>query len=184
VLFFIIGGAILALTTTLNATFMWGTKSLLIIVDDQILPEKLGSIHEKFGTPHVMLLFVWVFSMAGILSGLSLKTLASYTSLGGLLIFFPVLLAALKLPGAYPKQYKKAQFKLRGFWLWFCPIVGITMALFFSVILLVDLKSPMKIAPFFLFIISGILFYQVRKRYLKKRGVDLEALKSGGGWHG
>ena len=43
--FFIIGGAILAIATTLNATFMWGTKSLMIVGKDGLLPRpSRGSI--------------------------------------------------------------------------------------------------------------------------------------------
>ena len=36
--FFVTGGAILALITTLNALFIVGTKSLLMIVQDRLLP--------------------------------------------------------------------------------------------------------------------------------------------------
>ena len=57
------------------------------------------------------------------------------------------------------------------------------MALFFVVILLVDLKSILKIGAFFLFIVSGILFYQFRKRYLKTKGIDIGKLKDMEEWH-
>jgi len=182
VLFFIIGGAVIALTTTLNALFMFGTKSLLMIVDDNILPKSLGKIHKRFGTPHILLLIVWCFSVMGLVSGFSLQTFASYSALGGLIVFFPIMLAAIRFPVLYPEYYQNSQFKLKGFWLWFCPMVGIFMVLFFGVILLYDLKSPVKIGCFLVFIISGIVYYQARKRYLKSQGIDLQAELKGKGF--
>jgi APA family basic amino acid/polyamine antiporter len=171
--FFIIGGAILALITTLNAMFLVGTRSILIIIEDELLPKGLGRIHSRFGTPWVLLLFLWIFSSAGILSGLSLQTLASYAALGGLIIFFPTMLAALRFPALYPEQYRDADFKLKGFWLWACPIVGILMVLFFSLVIMIDLKTRFNIGCFLFFIVSGVIFYQWRKRSLIKRGIDL-----------
>jgi len=174
ILFFIAGGAILALTTTLNALFLFGTRSILVIVHDKILPEKLGKIHHRFGTPYLLLIFIWLLSVLGIVSGLSLQTLASYAALGGLIIFFPMMLAAVRFPTLYPEHYSRSEFKLKGFVLWFCVTVGIIMVLFFGIVLLVNLKSPLKISCFILFILSGIVYYQLRKRYLLKQGIDLE----------
>ncbi len=173
VLFFIIGGAILALVTSLNMLFIIGTKSLLMIIDDNILPKWMGKIHKRFGTPHRLLFIAWIFSVIGIISNFSLQTLASYAALGGLIVFLPVLLAAIKFPTLYPKHYEKSAFKLKGFWLWFCPIVGILMVVFFGLTLLVDLKSPIKIGCFILFILSGVVYYQIRKHYLATRGMEI-----------
>lgn len=175
-IFFIIGGAVLALITTLNALFMVGTKSLLMIIQDGLFPESLGRLNKRFGTPHVLLTCIWILSIAGIVSGLSLETLASYAALGGLIIFLPIQLASLRLPSLYPDQYKNARFKLKGFWFWFCPIVGMLMVLFFSIVLIVDLKSPVKIGCFVLFIISGVVYYILRKSALKTKGQDLGLL--------
>jgi len=182
-IFFIIGGAILALTTTLNALFLYGTKSLLMIVDDRILPESLGKINKRFGTPHILLLGVWLFSVIGIISDFSLQTLASYAALGGLIIFFPVMIAAIKFPSLYPELYQKSGFKLKGFWRWFCPGIGILMVLFFGFIIIIDLKSPTKIGWFILFALSGIVFYLLRKKYLKAKGFDLNAIRTKEAWN-
>ena len=99
----------------------------------------------------------------GLFSGFSLQTFASYSALGGLIVFLPTMLAAMRFPVLYPEHYQNAAFKLRGFWLWCCPLVGIFMVLFFGVVLIYDLKSPLKIGCFLIFIISGIVYYQTRK---------------------
>ena len=178
-LFFTVGGAILALTTTLNALFMVGTKSLLMIAQDQILPRKLGQLNQKFGTPHVFLTIIWLLSVLGIVSGFSLETLASYAALGGLIIFLPIQIAAMRFPALYPEQYRKSVFKLKGFWLRFCPLVGIIMVVFFSLIILYDFKSIWNIAWFIAFIVSGIFYYQLRKKFLLANGVRLTDLLKG-----
>ncbi|UCH21301.1 MAG: amino acid permease [Deltaproteobacteria bacterium] len=176
IIFFIFGGAILALTTTLNALFIVGTKSLLIIVQDKILPGVFGKVHRRYTTPYVLLTIIWVLSVIGILSGFSLETLAAYAALGGLIIFLPIQIACLRLPKLFPEQYQKSEFKLQGFFLWSCPIVGILMVVFFGIIILYKLQSPLKIGSFIAFIISGIIFYLSRIRYLQKQGIFIKDL--------
>lgn len=175
-IFFIFGGAIIALLTTLNSLFILGTRSLLMIVKDKLLPENLGKMNEKFNSPYIMLTAIWILSLAGILSGLSLKTFASYAALGGLIIFLPVLIAALKFPKLYPEKYKKSQFKLSPFWLWFCSLTGIIMVIFFGIILLYDLDSVVNTGLFIGFFLSGMIFYYFRTRYLKSKGINIKKL--------
>jgi amino acid transporter len=133
-------------------------------------------LHQRFGTPYVLLTIVWGLSVLGILSGFSLKTLASYAALGGMIIFMPVMMASVRLPSLYPEQYEKSGFKLKGFWLWFCPIVGMLLMVFFVIIILFDLRSAWKIGCFMAFIASGIIYYQWRKRYLAGKGIRIDEL--------
>lgn len=175
--FFVCGGAILALLTTLNALFIVGTKSLLMIVQDGLLPAGLGRLNRRFGTPHIFLTIIWIFSLAGIVSGFSLETLASYASLGVLIIFIPIQIAAFRLPKLYPDRYHQAGFKLKGFWLWFCPLVGILMVVFFSIIILYELNSPLKVGSFMGFILTGLVYYWIRKKYLRSKGIRLDNLR-------
>ncbi len=173
--FFVIGGAVLALTTTLNALFMLGTKSIMAIAKDGFLPPRLGRVGRRFGTPHLILIAIWAISMIGVFSGISLETFASYAAMGGIVVFIPVLISSIALPRLYPKEYNNSAFKLKGFWLWFCPVVGILVGLFFCLVILTDLGTPAKVLPFLLFILSGVAYYEARRRYLLKKGVDPEA---------
>lgn len=180
--FFIVCGAVFAILTTLNALFIVGTKSLLAIISDQILPVWMGRINRRFGTPHVLLTLIWAFSLLGVLAGFELQTLASYATLGGMIIFVPVLLASINLPKLYPEAYNRAGFRLKGIWLWVCPLVGFLMVAFFSLVILVDLKSPGRIIFFLLFIVSGAAYYEVRRRYLARRGITLTAIRGQHDW--
>ena len=182
IMFFILGGAVLALTTTLNALFVVGTKSLLIIINDHLLPSWLGSIHTTFGTPHILLTMIWLLSIAGIVSDLSMETFASYSALGGIIIFLPILIAALKFPHLYQDKYQKAAFKLKGVWLYICVIVGFVMILFFCFVILIDLKTLFNIGLFVVFVLSGVVYYTLRKRYLASKGIHCEAIMQKEDW--
>jgi len=175
VLFFIFGGAVIALTTTLNALFIVGTKSLLTIVADRLLPAGLGRLHPRFKTPYILLFAIWLLSVLGIASGFSLATLASYAALGGLIIFLPVQIAALRLPQLYPQPYHRAAFKLKGIWFWLCPLSGMLMVIFFGAVILYELRTPLKIGCFLVFIATGACYYFGRKAYLRRRGIDWRA---------
>lgn len=181
---FVICGALVALITTLNALFMVGTKSLLIVVEDGLLPAFFGRLNSRFKTPHILLIIIWVSTVIGILLKLPMKTLASYASLGGLIIFFPVMVAAIKFPTLYPDKYRLAAFKLNPFQLRFCAFTGIVMVLFFGTVIFIDLKTLLNISGFFLFFISGALYYVLRKRYLLRIGIDLNALIGKEDWDG
>lgn len=182
--FFIIGGAILAITTTLNALFLVGTKSMQAIIADGILPAWLGRVSQRFGTAPVLLLFIWLLSIVGVLSGLSLETLASFAALGGMIIFVPVLISSIILPRRYPEKYNASGFKLTGFWLYFCPAVGFVMVFFFSAVILADLKSPYYVPVFFVILLTGVVYYIFRKRWLRRRGVDLDDIMKEDQWTG
>jgi len=87
---------------------------------------------------------------------------------------------SLKLSVYYPEHYRKSGFKLKGVWLWICPVVGILMVVFFSIIILYDLNSPLKVGSFFLFIVTGSAYYFTRKKYLLSKGIKLVDLYNHG----
>lgn len=172
--YFVYVGAVLAIITTLNALFIVGTKSLLIIVQDGLLPEFLAATSKRFGTHYYLLTFIWAAGVIGIFSGLELETLASYAALGGLMVFLPVQIASLRLPRVYPEKYRTSPFKLKGFFFWFCPVVAALVAVFFCLAILADMKSPWKVAVFVIFIFSGAAFFLARKRWLAGKGIRLD----------
>jgi len=174
--FFVVGGAVLALLTTLNSLLIIGTRSLFMIVQDQMLPAWMGRLTPGKQVPWVLLTLIYALSVAGILSGFSLNTFASYASLGGLVIFVPILLAAWRFPTQYPKQFNARPFRISRFWLRAAVLVGLAMVLFFGVIILYDLKNPFKILFFLMFIATGYLVFCWRKQRLTRLGKPLDSL--------
>ena len=112
--FFIIGGGFLAVVTTLNATYLWGTKSLIVITEDGLFPRALARINRRFGTPHWFLIIIFIISSAAlIIAGERVETFAVFASLGGIIIFIPVMGAALRLRKHHPQLYARSSIQLK-----------------------------------------------------------------------
>jgi len=111
--FFMIGGALVAMATTINAIFAWVTKGMIIACQDGWLPSSLGVVSKRFGTPHYLLTLFYVIGAVTIISGISLTEI-SKVGLGVLLSvnIIPVI-ACYQLPKKYPEQYGKAPFRLK-----------------------------------------------------------------------
>lgn len=180
--FFILAGGLLAIVTTLNAGFMWGTKSLLVMSADGIFPVSLAKINRRFGTPHRFLLFIYIVSTASVLIfGESyLEAFAALGSIGGIIVFMPVLGAALRLPAKAPQAYAAAYFKLKGVWLPLIVIIGALFAVMVMGMLLIDLWA-MPDGGFFSYLfvgwlVAGLLYYELRRRILLRRGIEIKTL--------
>jgi len=140
--YFILAGGLLAVVTTLNATFLWGTKSLIMISEDGFFPNGLARINKKFGTPHWFLTIIFVISAGSLLAvGDRVETFAVFASIGGIIIFMPVMAGALRFKRLNPKAYERSEMKLRGALYYVAPIVGLVLSLVIIAILLIDLST-------------------------------------------
>lgn len=165
-LFFMIGGAMFAFTTTLNGTFMWATKSLMVVAKDGLMPKVLART-SKLGTPALFLTLLWALSTAAVLLDAGIKTFASYATIGGMIIFIPSMIAAILLPRRAPGPYRAAGFKLEGVMLWAAPIIGIVTSVLLILILLVDLKY--WALPFLAWFALGFGFYSLKRRSIERK---------------
>jgi APA family basic amino acid/polyamine antiporter len=168
-LFFLLGGGFLAVVTTLNATYLWGTKSLLLVVEDGLLPRGLAAVNRRFGTPHWMLTFIFVISALSLVAaGSRVETFAIFASLGGIIIFIPVMGAAFRLRRRFPEVYARSGVRLRGVWYWLAPAGGLLLCLLAIAILLVDLSSRAQgwwfFAVFLVWLAGGALFAWLRRK--------------------
>jgi APA family basic amino acid/polyamine antiporter len=172
-LFFLLGGGFLAVVTTLNATYLWGTKSLLLAVEDGLLPRGLAAVNRRCGTPHWLLTFLFAVSaLSLVVSGSRVETFAIFASLGGILVFVPVLGAALRLRRCFPEVYARSGMRLSGFWYYLAPAGGLLLCLLAAAILLVDLASRRRgwwyFAVFLAWLAGGALFAWLRRRWLRR----------------
>lgn len=187
--FLVFGGGMLAVVTTLNAGFMWGTKSLLVMADDGIFPRFVAAVNRRFGTPHWFLLVVYLVSVgAVVLFGEDyLEAFANLGSIGGIIIFLPVLGAALRLPKRAPEAYEASAFKLRGAWLYLAVTAGGILSLVVLVLLLVDLWSipggGAFSSLFIAWLILGLIYFEFRQRALRREGRELRAVEKVDGRH-
>jgi APA family basic amino acid/polyamine antiporter len=140
--FFLVGGGFVAVVTTLNATYLWGTKSLIVIAEDGFFPMGVAAVNKRFGTPHWLLTIVFLISALSLVAaGARVEIFAVFASIGGILIFLPVMVGALRFRRIAPERYAAASYKLTGVWYWVAPWIGIVLSLVIIAILLVDLFS-------------------------------------------
>ena len=168
-LFFLIGGGFLAVVTTLNATYLWGTKSLLVIAEDGLLPRSVAAVSRRFGTPHWLLTFIFAASaVALVVAGNTVETFAIFASLGSIIIFVPVMGAALRIPRRHPEIIAGSALPLRGFMAIAAPAAGLVLCLLTVGILLVDLGSRPKgwllLGLFVAWIAGGAVYAALRLR--------------------
>lgn len=161
--YFVIAGGVLAVITTLNATYLWGTKSLIMISEDGLFPAGLARVNRRFGTPHWFLTLIFLGSLAALLiAGDRVETLAVFASLGGIIIFIPVMGAALRLKKVAPEVYERSRLKLRGGLYIAAPVVGLILSVVIIAVLLIDLSSHRNgmlfLAFFVVWTLAGALY--------------------------
>lgn len=108
-LFFMVGGAMIAITTTLNSTLGWVTKPLLMFVEDGYLPKRLGAVN-KYGTPYILLTVFYIVGLVPIVSGISLSTISSIGSCAMLCRCLIPACAGFLIYKKYPEACRKSFF--------------------------------------------------------------------------
>ena len=156
-IFFMIGGAMFALATTLNSTFTWVTKSLLIAIHDGYLPKVLGHVNKRFGTPHWLLLIFYIIGALPIVTGMSLNVVAQLGTGISLIVFAFPALAVTQLPKKYPEAYKQSPFNVPYPVLIVIAITAIIVLLYQSYLLISDLKIGYMIGTLIYILISAAI---------------------------
>lgn len=109
--FFIVGGGMFAVASTLNATFTWCTKGLLIAAEEGWLPKQAAAINKK-GTPWVLLTIFYIVGAVPILMGLDLTTISLLGNGVSLIyVLFPIFTGYL-IYKKNPEAMEKSSFKV------------------------------------------------------------------------
>lgn len=162
--FFVIGGGILASTTTINLTLTAAGRYILASAEDRFFPRFFSSINQKFGTPHWGLTLAYVLSVISLAVNPSLQTLAAMLNFGLLFMVTLVLLAAFRLPKTHPEIYENAKFKFGRKTLAITSLLAVAINIIFIAILAVAVLDAFLI--FAGFVIFGLVLYLVRRRQL------------------
>lgn len=110
--FFMVGGAMFAIATSLNAQFAWATKPLLQACDDGWFPKKLGYLHPKYKTPVVLLVILYAFGVIFVITGFDIGTLGNLGVIFSNLINFVIVINLYKIPKLIPKEWENSKFKV------------------------------------------------------------------------
>ena len=174
-LFFVFGGAMFALLTTLNGTLSWVTRGLQAAAKEGWLPERCAT-ENKNGVPVIILMVFFLMGALPILTGMDLTMISNMGIGTDMITEFMVLLACWKLPDMLPEQYKKSAFYMKKTTLRVVLIfVGILM-LGTSYVNLSDLTVPAAIACL-VYVAVLFVYTQIRYKHVlaKKEADKLEA---------
>lgn len=175
-MFFITGGALFASLTTINSTFLSGSRTLAVVARDKVIPEWFTR-KNRFGVPQNSVLFLTLIPAVITAFGISIGTLLSafsiLTILFGIILFIPV----IRLPKRYPYSYKNSYLKLSQSMIWVFVILGTIVSLYqiYSLVIAMDTATWIALVIWVLFWYG---YFFMRKAYLMKKGVDLTAIMS------
>lgn len=172
-LFFVIGGAMFALMTTLNGTLSWVTRGLQVASKEGWLPEIFAK-ENKGGTPVLLLGIFFVIGAIPILTGMNTETIANMGVGLDMLTEFAVLIACFRLPKLFPKEYAAATFRFKEKTLYcMLSVIGVLM-LGTSYVNLSDLSMPIYIA-IAVYLVAIYILTQVRYKYFVKKQDELNS---------
>lgn len=107
-IFFIIGGAWMALISTLNNQLASATKPLMQACNDGWLPNRLAILHRKYRTPIYLLTMFFFVGFLPIVFNLDISILSRITTTVGSVSNTMVALSLLKIKQILPEQWKKS----------------------------------------------------------------------------
>jgi len=171
---FVIGGGMFAVATTLNGSFTWCTKSLLVASREGWLPKQLSSI-SRFGTPWVLLVIFYIIGSIPILTGWNIRTIAMLGNGVSLLFFIFPIVAAYFMYAKTPDLMENAAFRLKKPILMLIATIALVCYVIAAVLNLSDItNSWILIVCLF---VGAILYANLRERYLEKKGTPIQIAK-------
>lgn len=162
---FIVGAALFAFATSINSTFSWATKSVLIACEDGWLPKGIAVVNKRFNTPHILLTMLLVVGSAPILVEWDMKYIIMLGS--GLVFIYDVvpLLAAFYFARNLPDVFAKAQIKMSEKTLKIISVIGILILLVQANLAFSDIDSTGRYMIVG-YIIMVIIYIQYRSKKL------------------
>ncbi|MHC3439196.1 APC family permease [Natrialbaceae archaeon A-gly3] len=170
-------GAIVAIATTINATFAALSRTIMRAGRERALPRILGDRHDRFGTPLYALLLIGLPSIVLVGIDPGLPFVSTIAVLVILLTNFLLGIALYRLPEAYPEQYQNADFHVGETPLKILIGLGLVATLAFAV--MTALGSYVGTGLTVAWLVLGLGAYEYRCRRLEDANYDLVERMSG-----
>ena len=171
--FFISGGALLAVVTSINSAILMFSRSHFAGARDGLYPAAIMKINAR-GAPGNAIWLNSAIAVLAMVSGFNLTDVINITSIPGLLLSPIILAAVFWLPYKFPASYKTAYIKTPH-WL-NCAIVIIASVL--SVLMgsyVLKQMAPKNYITMAVFYVVALGYVIVRARFLKSKGTDMFA---------
>ncbi|MFO7881490.1 MAG: APC family permease [Kosmotogaceae bacterium] len=173
--FFTFGGPILAIVTTINATYMWGSRSLIALSKMSIIPTRF-SRQNRWGTPYILITGIWLISCFSliVLGEGGLEVFGLFASIGGIAILIPSILALTRinrfseLRGLVPNYVKKK-------WFVVMPWLGVLFSAIIFILLIYQLLTEHNLyylIGLFIWVTLGFVYIKIRRKHLQSKNKD------------
>lgn len=145
-LFFVIGGAWMALITTLNSSIAACTKPLMQACNDGWYPKSLARLHPKYRTPIILLGIYYLIGFVPIVLDFDIGVIGNLTITVGSITKTMVVLCLLRLPKVMPEAWKKSDFYISDGKLKVVGIVVLGVVIFSGITSSIDLPILLLLA--------------------------------------
>ncbi|TFF85957.1 MAG: amino acid permease [Promethearchaeota archaeon] len=167
---------LIAIASTIHAIILAYSRDLFSAARDRMLPYILSKVNKRYGTPHWAVTFFCISSIILLLFQPNFEDLQYYNSLtiaipSIILAFIPYLLRK-----KYPDLLEKSRFKIKKkYLLALIAFNVIYSSLSIFAIMLAELYIILIVMALY---IVAVVYYFIRKKWLKNRGIDLEKICS------
>lgn len=165
-IFFIVGGAMFSLLTTLNASIGWITRPVVQAANDGWLPKFMGNIHPKFKTPANALLLFYIIGIIPIMLDLDISIVSSSTVILTSVVKAILAFITIRMPFVMPELWEKSKFYISDGKLKFVCILGGLVATL-QVVLLVVTSSRQEIIGNITILGFSIIYAILRDKKVK-----------------
>lgn len=156
--------------TTLNACFLGLPRSFYQLGKSGLLPKSFAKLN-KYGVPIVSLIAFTIIVAISLIFNKGILFLINMTSLFFMLIAILLSIGSLRVKSTMAQEYELAGYKLKGLSYYFWPIITIISTGYFLIDFLVgDIQTLIMTV---IVTILGIFVYNLRKKSLKKQGIDM-----------
>lgn len=153
---FVIGAALGATATTLNATLPGVTKGLLVACDDGLLPHSLGTV-SKHGVPWKILTLFYIAGMIPLVMGFDISFVTKFVTANSLLNKICVCLSLYALAKKSPEILERSTLKISAKTAKRMSITGVVILCVLSSSLFMNLS--IKVIGFLLVLLALVLIY-------------------------
>lgn len=153
---FIVGGALGAIATSLNATIAWVTKPVLQACDDGWFPKQLAYLHPKYKTPLVLLAFYYVLTIVPIILDIPMDRIVNTVLVLMYACMIITSLGTIRLPKLFPEQWAKSPFKVSNGLLVFFSVLASVVLLIQVYFNMSSLDGPLLIANVVILVVAVV----------------------------
>lgn len=161
--FFMVGGAMFALISTLNAQLACAPKALLQACADGWFSKKMAYLHPKYKTPVVLLTFYYLVGVLPIVVGFDIGLVANLTVCLSQINFMIISWNVVRLPELMPDIWEKSSFKMPFGVLKVWSRVAVLVGIIQLWLLARDLSVPMLIGNVCYFAFA-LIFSKIRSK--------------------